>query len=316
MINDGLNEVLKGYDTAPLVSPRGRYEFSISSDTSDFREPEREGNSVTWYINGLLSQSGSSAEYVDGVKDGENTSFKTITMNTRLEIVVPVIGEDKDGNKQIVEVMRSIFDEYFSQNGTGVLKDEGGVWYAYGFDYNIPQSGIRAQRPMHGDSFTFLFSLDFFFIQGGMNSKNIVMKVRGNIFGMNGVVTSVNATVPYTSIGFRRNTTQEGNLFASSTGKVGNGVQSAVSSSTFTINVACPTLYGDFNDIVNYYLFHGKSDDLTVILTTARGVGFDEQGNSIVQVMEQTYKMCFLEATLNGEQALNASTTAVFTEVM
>ena len=309
-INDGLNDELEKIyknteQTSPLFSEREKYVFCVSADTANYVEPTREENIVTYPIVGVLSQLGSTIE-------NTQNGLKTATMNTRLEIAVPAVDpEDDQGNIATVEAFRELFNAFFSSNGTGYVT-EGNDTYFYGYNYSIPRSGIRQQFQKMGDGFSFFVSIDWFFIQSGLNSREIVLELGEWVDDDQEQGFSI---VPYSSIGFNRSVTQEGNVVAGEsadqTSDTGNGIKHMISSDMFTLNFACPTLFGPVNDMLNDYILCGEIKDIAVRVTVMNKAG-DGEGNKLRRV----YKMAFLEATLNGEGTLNASSTAVLGEVM
>ena len=100
-----------------LETENGNYEFRIVTDTTDYKKADRCGNEVTYYIHGLVVQTGSNIESMNG----DDEMHSSATVSGRLELLVPVLdGSDDDGNKFLVSTVREILDGYFSKNGVTV----------------------------------------------------------------------------------------------------------------------------------------------------------------------------------------------------
>ncbi len=280
-IEDALNTPLNlealsfGYGDGSI-----QYKFHIVADTTDFKRPTREENTVTAYIHGILSQSSSNIATSKG-------GISNITANTLLEIAVPVFdGMDEEGNKELVEKVRGILDAYFSTNGTGSASDDSGKPFNYIFFYNLATSGLRQALLHLGDAFIFRVSQSWVFMENGIESDDISLKIEG-------------VEVPFTTIGLMRSAVQETDVPSTSTKAVGKNV---TASTMLTINVGMNAISGSIFDRVRSYILLGSLAPFAVSLTIAGTF--------------ETYSMTFNEASLNGEIPLYASATFKLVEAM
>ena len=279
-INEGLNEKLTG---DLLSTPRGRYEFFVVADTADYKKADREGNTVTYYINGNLIVTSSNVE-------STQAGSLNATLGARLDLLVPVVdGIDEDGNKEIVATVRKILDEYFSTNGSGVMQG-----YYYGYQYNIAVSGARANFPMVGDGFIFSVDISYYFIENGVSSKSIELRIN-------------RYNVDYLTLGVSRSTTQESDTPSDTENGASKNVDLA---SVFAINITMPLLLVPYVDAFSKYLVGLREigDPLDVILNIPTSEGTGTVSNS--------YRMTISEMKLNSEGALNASISVTLTEAM
>jgi hypothetical protein len=279
-IEDGLRE--EAGDA--LNTADGKYEFRIVTDTTDYQKASRFGNEVTHYIHGLVVQTGSNIESMNG-----DEMHSSASISGRLELLVPVLdGSDDDGNKQLVTTVRSILDSYFSKNGVTVEEE-----YTIGYSYSVAASGIRDIVPPVGDCFVFIVTLDWYILANGINSTHIKASIK---------IGDVYEVIPYRTFGMMRQAVQD--TFTPSDGSVGKNV---TVSSVFTINFGLETMYGSIGEVINDYLMTGVSPVYDIKIE----VPYSVNKSKIVY-----YRMRFNDASLNAQIPLNASSTFKMTEVL
>jgi hypothetical protein len=266
-----------------LATDRGAYKFFIVADTADYKHAEREGNTVTSYINGNLILTGSNVE-------STQAGNLNATIETRLDLLVPVFdGSDEDGNKQLVENVRKILDDYFSTNGDG---EEDG--YYYGWQYNIAVSGARANLPAIGDSFLFSVDITWYFIQNGVSSKSIVLKMKHN---------GTYPVVDYLTFGISRSSTQESDTPADTdNGAAGNVDLASVMSIHFTMPLLRDAYVSEFVGYALGMVGIGKAQEMKITIPPA--------------TTPQTFNMYISDVKINAEGATNASLSVTMTEVL
>lgn len=275
-------------DLFPENSKYSAYELTVTADTSDFKPAEREGNKATWYIQGLLTQIGST---IEGIQNGSRTAG----VDCRLDFVVRCIpGVDMDGGKVMVPFFRSVLDNYFSTNQQGIMyegtdageKPEGstsGAW-VFGTNYQMAQSGVREMIPGLGDTFSFTVILNWYFAEGGLNSQGIELSIDGN-------------RIYFTHIGISRNTTDEKALPA---GSAAYGTVSVVESNSLAIGFDAPAFTAVVNAILAYLLDASQS---------ARSIKL-----KIGDRPARNYTMIVSNATMNGDTILTASVSCTLVE--
>lgn len=277
-INDLLNAKL-AEEKYKIEINRSIYKFLIVADTTDYQPPEREGNNVTFYMQGVLHQTDSNIEASQG-------GLLSITLNTRLDILVPVFDTNDDaGNKQLVTSVREILDNCFAASGAGNMTDDEGKKYAFSYKYSLVNTGTRAQLPMVGDSFLFTAYINYYFVENGINSQSVKL--------------SINGDVAYTALGINRVSTQEANLPANST----NGSALNTTANTIlSINFVAPARKTDGAYLaIKDYLLYGIAGPITVDLTM-EGAATPRRD------------MYISEASINCETVLNASISATLSE--
>ena len=281
-IEDGLREEA----VEQLTTANGKYEFRIVTDTTDYKKADRFGNEVTYYIHGLVVQTGSNIESMNG----EDEMHSSASISGRLELLVPVLdGTDDEGNKLLVSSVREILDGYFSKNGVTV--EEG---YTIGYRYTIAASGIRDVVPPVGDCFIFIVTIDWYILANGINSTQIKAYI---------TLDGKEELIPYRTFGIMRQAVQD--TFTASDGSfVGKNV---TLSSVMSINFGLETMYGNIGKVINDYLLTGISPVYTVRIV----VPYEPD-----KATDRTYQMRFNDATLNAQIPLNASSTFKMTEVL
>lgn len=279
-----INTALNNPDIiAPLATDRGAYKFFIVADTADYKHAEREGNTVTSYINGNLILTGSNVE-------STQAGNLNATIETRLDLLVPVFdGSDEDGNKQLVENVRKILDDYFSTNGEGNEGD-----YYYGWQYNIAVSGARANLPAIGDSFLFSVDITWYFIQNGVSSKSIILKM---VYG------GVTYIVDYLTFGISRSSTQESDTPADTdNGAAGNVDLASVMSIHFTMPLLRDEYVEEFTGYSLGLVDIGKVQTMKITIPPTSS--------------EKSFNMHISDVKINAEGATNASLSVTMTEVL
>ena len=285
------NEAAQGRtDIFPENGKYSAYELTVTADTSDFKPAARNGNKAVWYIQGLLTQIGST---IEGIQNGSRTAG----VDCRLDFVVRCMpGVDMDGGKVMVPFFRSVLDDYFSTNQQGIMyegtnageKPEGttpAAW-VFGTNYQMSQSGVREMIPGLGDTFSFTVILNWYFAEGGLNSQGIVLEIDGN-------------RIYFTHIGISRNTTDEKALPA---GSAAFGTVSVVESNSLAIGFDAPAFTAVVNVIKNYLL---DAEQGTRAVTLKIGEGEENT---------RAYQMIVSNAAMNGDTILTASVSCTLVE--
>lgn len=277
-------------DIFPENGKYSAYELTVTADTSDFKPAAKNGNKAVWYIQGLLTQIGST---IEGIQNGSRTAG----VDCRLDFVVRCMpGVDMDGGKVMVPFFRSVLDDYFSTNQQGIMyegtnageKPEGttpAAW-VFGTNYQMSQSGVREMIPGLGDTFSFTVILNWYFAEGGLNSQGIVLEIDGE-------------RIYFTHIGISRNTTDEKALPA---GSAAFGTVSVVESNSLAIGFDAPAFTAVVDVIKNYLL---DAEQSTRAVTLKIGEGEENTRN---------YQMIVSNATMNGDTILTASVSCTLVE--
>lgn len=242
-IQSDLNAAMEAYDAELKAFERCTYRFNLCTDTGTFRRARRENNAVESYINALVSVVDSNVESTQGCK-------RNISLNVRMEFLVPVMPDTgEEETPELVKTIREIFNTYFAQNTYGTFEWEQNK-YEYGAVFSIAASGVREQNTLIGDSFTFVVYGNYFFMQDGLNSRNVILKIEG-------------VPVDYTLLGFRRGSDQEANVPSDTE----NGATTNITTGTvFSINFSAPVFTDALQKRINDYSLRGKVEPLLVEL--------------------------------------------------
>lgn len=166
----GLNSIL-------TESGNQTIQFAVSPDTADYKPPKREGNKLTITINGVLSMIGSSIETTAN-------DIKYCTMSTGISFIVPIIDEDESGDLsktiELVNTIRTILDNWSDDYKLLTMTDDDGVSYQVSNEGFIFNGGERDSVATYGDCYSFSGAVDFFIVQGGLNSRDITYTLGGD----------------------------------------------------------------------------------------------------------------------------------------
>lgn len=232
------------------------YDFYIVSDTAKFKRPSRDKNTITEYVNCLLTANSSDVSTLSN-----NYLFSTLTCT--LNIIMRLKGYDDDvytqdetpqlityGDKSRVAIMRQYLDNVFQGNEVYSESDNDGKNYIVSVVYEFAQSGTRAQVEKIGDSYTFMATIFYSFVQNGMNTKDVV-------FNLDGVV------IPYQSITMYRTPTMDGNVYANTTD---GATKNLMSQTTWSVAFELPALSNDktTQNLLNY-LFKGDMNQVHLL---------------------------------------------------
>ncbi len=305
ILQEGLANAL---EADPIVFKYGQgqserteqYQIAVDYDTAEYIPSVREGNTVTHYIQGLLLERGSTIEVT-------NTQSFNGTISAEMQILVPVL-EDKLDNLTLVEKFRDILTNYLAVN-----KIQNVDGYSVATMYNLATSGLRQQIQQIGDAFTFIVQMDFYIIQGGVNSSGIKMYFNGG--PENG------KQVDYIAFGMRRVATQENNVEGNPRAMIGSfppTSKTLTDSTALVIRVTAPLLYNgsvaEFGINALTALRIGGTDIGPYAVYIEFDLGKDIDGNRMIT--GSYYNMVFSDVALNAEGTKNASVEVTLTEEM
>ena len=224
--------------------------FAIFTDTGDFEKATRNINSVTEYINGLLTVSGSSREYA-----GDQ---EIVGISTELKFLVRIDDDpNADGSFDNIVNFRERLSQAFASVKPKFNVTEDNKTYTVVAAYNLPETGTRAQRPMVGDSLTYSCSVYFAYLSNAINATDVKITIDGE-------------DVNFLAVGLARRPSIVANLFTDNE----NGESTVYAeSSAFVIDLTMPAFITSMGGIVSDYIL-GISDantPHTVTLTYGNG---------------------------------------------
>ncbi len=149
--------------------------FFIYTDAGDFKKAVREYNSVTEYINGLFTVSGSQ---VDFTGDGG----ELVTLTTELKFLLRLNDDtDTEGMFPNVTEFRQALSAAFSAVPPRFTITENGKTYSVVAAYNFPATGTREQRSVLGDSIAFSCTVFFAYLENALNASDVKIMLDGEV---------------------------------------------------------------------------------------------------------------------------------------
>lgn len=201
-------------------------EFIVSADVAKFKTSTRDGNTVTNYINCLLTSAPNANETANGGLVIAIDQF-TLQVLVPLEPIKTTPTEDpqawEDIKNTYVQTVKGIVDSYLSSNNTGAYND-GVKTYAVGYTYAMSSTGGVATDSVIGQYIGFSASIAAMIVENGINSMDVIVTIDGK-------------RIPYQSLEPSRNAVQETNTYSDST-----ATKTLASATTFALNIASPAL--------------------------------------------------------------------------
>lgn len=274
-LNNELNTIVLqfGYD---------KLQFRIVTDTANYKKPSRIANTVTTYIQGVLSQINSSVE---------NTSNNQLyaTLNLRLSLIIPVIEDNENDSLQVVSLIRAIIDKWGTQNEQGIITDDDGVQFTWSIEPFSFTTGERQLTSLFGDCLILNGFVNFYFVQQGFNTKAVSFTLDGE-------------TIPFQNYSISRVSFLESNT------KIENANANPISKNTplysqVKFQFTLPAQINALNTIISDYIDNGDISTHTLVKTVSNGNSY-------------TYSVVFSESGETGENIKNVGRTITLAEVL
>ena len=273
--------------------------FRLFTDTGKYRRAQRTENTVTDYINGIVSVTASDISSTnDGMEYGTTTLRTELLVrcrDTEEDVYEDVESEDgeaeseliEEGNDNYIAAIRAFLDGVFAKQTYTTMTDEAGINFNVSVGYSLAMSGVRNQNPRTGDSYTFVFYAYYNIIQSGENSRLYIAYFDGE-------------QLPYSAMTLRRVPVQEQNVFSGS----GDSASRAVNSgTTFGLSLECPAFQTTVNTVVKNYILNGENNTAHFLTVDLNGV-------------LKTFLVTFGEVDSSAINILNASLTLTFVETV
>lgn len=234
----------------------GNIAYKIFIDTGTFTKAFRNRNTVTTVVNGIYSNVSSDISNVF-ISDAEtDAGYIVATMTNEVVLVVPCKDDEESvystihrpdgtteselieiGNNDYIQQIRKHLDDIASR--TLYFKVDN---YDVSVALTLADTGIREQLPELGDCFTFSIQGFYNIIENGDNSRRWQIYIDENI-------------LPYSSMSFQRQTTQETTVYANR----GRSTSTLVVADTFSCGIEIPSLLMAFNESVKDFLLNGSN---------------------------------------------------------
>lgn len=257
--------------------------FNFVVDTGKYQPPERDGNEVVDYINGVFTLTSS-----DIASLPDNSTVATQTARLDLVVRLPDLTADEvyndtslDTVKMRIDAVRKVITELVAQNRTDEYSG-----YSVSTIFQNASSGERAIYPNVGDGFSFSIVIYWILIEKGINTRSFT-------FVFDRVI------MPYQAVTLNNSKTFDSNVYAdTSTGRVENTPIQANWSATFEL----PAINGVFwEQVLNCLTGNDK-------LNTVHCLSFNTATSN------NSYLVNIGEVTLNGETVKNAGLKVSFFE--
>lgn len=277
---------------AKLNDNEAGFTFNIVTDTGELKAPTRNGNTVIAPINGILTSTGSDVtNLVDG-NGGENQSLLYATQNCTLRVIMSLPDTENDieipeengldadviaGYSTRIESLRAVLNSVFQGVINENLTDANGKTYSTTTVYQFVASGQREMVSFLGDSFSFYCYITYFFVQNGVNTRDMTFTLDGSV-------------IPYQSVTCYRTPTMDGNVYANTK----NGATRNISAqSNFNVSFELPAMVEPVTNQIFSYILDGA-------LNRAHLLHFK------LNNQERDYLVTFGENSIMGETIKNA----------
>lgn len=218
--------------------------FNLFTDTGKFKRALRKFNTITDYINGIVSCTSSE---ITNTNDGLIVG----TMTNRIEIIVRCKDFEEDlyqdgnkvaiGNETWIKQVRSVLDGYFSQAQFFNEADDDDNSFNVSVAFSFASTGMRNQVQHLGDSFSFVIYAYYNIVQAGENSRSYEVYLDGE-------------RVPYSAITPRRAPTHEQDTYNNSNGQA----KATISNTIWGLSMECPSFISLFSKTIKNYIEKGE----------------------------------------------------------
>ncbi len=249
--------------------------FVVFTDAGDFENARRSGNSVTEYINGLLTVSNSSVEYA-----GEQ---EIVGISTELGFLFRLDDdEDAGGGFRSAKELRDALQRAFASVPPRFNVTDGEKTYTVVAAYSLPETGTRLQRPALGDSLSYSCTIYFAYLANAINATDVKITIDGE-------------DVNFLAFGLTRRPVIVANLFSNNV----NGEATGYAESTaFVLDLTMPAFVSVMGGIVADYVMGISDANKPHAVKIAYGTG---------KTMTRT--MIFGESSSNGQGLENVRCT-------
>ena len=218
-------------------------QFKIWSEAGQYQAFQREGNTVTWVINGNLRRTTSSNDANDLIMgvNGLTLDFaipikqpRTNTKQTEEELA-----KVQNGQYPFVQYITNAINEYFAKAQVFTVASDDGT-YSVAFRAGMSTTGTVDLIPVLGNCITVNVFIELIYVQSGINSKSVKITVDGQ-------------NVPYQALRWGRSPMVERSVYAGDSDS-----KNVISSTAFAIDIDLPVNAGSAaNDPVSAYLLDG-----------------------------------------------------------
>ncbi len=273
-----------------------QYLFNIVLDQGKYRKAERNLNTVTKYINGIVT-------VLNDDKSGITPETLNAIISAKLDFVIPDINSEinldmPDGsirNVKFTDAVRDLIDTVLAASEKDYTMGSDGVIYYIGTQYSFASTGIADVRGEVGSSLTMTVFIDYTIIAEGISSSEFKIAIG----------KEENYIYP-TRMDVMRKSVQDGVLGSDSLGIS----KAATTGSSLSIVIVKPKRFDALDTAFNDYTMDGKTEPFKVFLSIP--ISIDSNGN--VDYKTKEYLMTFADSGIGTEQNLAASSNCTLIE--
>lgn len=307
---NGLNTILNN----PQI------QFKIWAEVGKYVKPQREGNTVTHYINGNLRTSTSANDANDLVMgvNGLSLEFSLPVRRPRTNAKQKAeeLAEIQNGQYKFVTEMINVINSYFQTARAVSITDETGVEFSVGFQAGTVTPGNVDIAAQLGQNLLISVYVEVYFVAGGVNSKAVKVYFDGK-------------SIPFQAVRHGRSPMTERDVYAGTLVS-----KSLITSTAFAIDVDFPVTSDPATQECVDYLLSGEPNvahfvnvqfgtlneklyfmTLNTIQTSAQGIAIAGVSASFMEVVDNAPAVGVPEGFQVGRFVFNSSaaTTITFT---
>ena len=256
MENDLNQRPFSTSDLAMLAEyfPGVDFKFRIILDTAEYQPPERDGNKVTIYINGIMSIISSETEGINI----SPLSYNAL-INTSVDFLIPMAQEeDEDGASVLVEAVRMHIGTALQYGVSRDIEDEGGMKYLLGEFHKIGNTGMRAVRERVGDSMTLSLFSKYILIAAGVASSEYQLYVVDP--------NDEEEPIVYSSLSLSRKTVIDYALAAEDANEGQTSARGTPQNTVLTIAFSAPVRSANIDRLLADYMLRGTIEPIKIRL--------------------------------------------------
>lgn len=283
-IQNGLNEVLSA-----ALNGSDELQFRVWATAGERTPSVRDGNTVRYFIDGNLTSTSSSneANILEMGFNGLSLSFGFPVQEPKTDAGQTAAALAKIQNSQypFVDFIVSVIDAYFKTAQTFTLTD-GDTNYGVGFNAGRSTSGIVDIGPVLGNYVTVSVYIEAYYLEGGINSRDVVLTVDG-------------VKMPFQNVTIGRSNRMTSDQYSGS-----EVVKNLSTATALSIDFAFPANADNTTKQAVLFLLKGKPN-------SAHFVGLQYGSGN-----EETYFMTFDNMTTNAQGISFAGVSGSFIEVV
>lgn len=280
--------------------PNERYLFHIANEAGQYRKATRDGNTVTKYINGVLSLMGD--EKAGVTPDTVNASLEAV-----FEFVIPDIDRlytitEEDGSVigtiTFKDAVRELVDATLSAAEQDYMQDDDENYFLVTTSYSFANTGALDIRPQTGESLTMTVFIDYSIVASGVSAANLEMWMPD----ASGVLVRIYPT----RLDITRHSVQEGVIPSDV-----DTSKTLTQTTQLTIAINKPLRFDTFDEAaLKYTAYGGSVKKMNVKIIYPMGLNSD----GTVKKEDVPYSLSFADVSIAGELNLAIPVSATLHE--